>query len=403
MKSLTILACFLLSCGFLVAEDIEFNGFVDTYQAIAFKSPNDFNASRIRFRGEVFYQSSNASIFSSFNAMYNERIKSETGIELREAYMEYIAAQWDMRIGRQIITWGNADGLRITDIICPADYTEYITRDFDDIRIPVDAFNFRYLPGLADFQLIWLPLFEPSILPSGDNPWAVSTTSYQNAVIKDVKEPEQNLSNSEIAAKMSFYLSGIDLALSGFYTWDDTPTYHTSIINDTLYITPKYHRLKYLGLEINKPCGAFVIRSEAAYYKDKYFEDSVSSDGTTKKDLLKAMIGLDWYPGNDWNVSAQLADDLILDYETGLNEKENTPIITLNISKQILRQTVEISNLLYFGFNENDLYDRLEIDYAFTDELHFSGGTDIFQGNDSGDFGIYKDNSQLWFKAKYSF
>lgn len=403
MKALTFLLCFLLACSLVLAEDFEFNGFVDTYHAIALKSPNSFNASRVRFRGEFFCQSSSASVFSSFNAMYNERIEDETGIELREAYMEYIAAKWDMRIGRQIITWGNADGLRITDIICPADYTEYITRDFDDIRIPVDAFNFRYLPGFADFQLIWLPLFEPSILPSGDNPWAVSSSSYKNAVIKDAEKPEQKLSNSEIAAKVSFYLSGVDLAFSGFYTWDDTPIYHTSVSNDTTFITPEYHRLKYLGLEINKPFGGFVIRSEAAYYKGKYFQDASSNDGTKRKDLLKAMIGLDWYPGNDWNVSAQFANDFVMNYEKGLTEDKNTPIATLNVSKKLFRQTVEISNLLYFGFNENDLYDRLEIDYAFTDELHFSGGMDIFQGNDSGDFGIYRDNSQLWFKAKYSF
>ena len=388
----------------LSASDLEFNGFIDTYHAVRLKGQNEFNASRTRFRGEIFSQIEDASLFVSFNAISNNILKNETGIELREAFVEYVASKWDMRVGRQIITWGKADGMQITDIICSGDYTEFITRDFDDIRIPVESIKFRWLPGFADFEMIWLPFFKASVLPSGNNPWKISQAynTDNEIVFKQTIEPENKLKNSEIAGKISLYLSGIDLAFSGFYTWDDLPIIHEQTVNDTTHLQPEHHRLKYLGMEMNKPIGDFVVRSEIAFYQNKFFRNLSADDRKDKKNLLKAMLGLDWYPGNDWNFSFQFADDLILKYDDDLETDENNPVATLNVSKKILRQTLGFSNMLYYGFNEKDIYDQIAIDYAVTDELHLFCGVDIFAG-DEGYFGSYEDNSQMWFKMKYSF
>lgn len=389
---------------FLSASGLEFNGFIDTYHAVCLKGEHEFNASRTRFRGEIFYQIGDASFFSSFNATSNNILEAESGIELREAFMEYVASKWDVRVGRQIITWGKADGMQITDIICPGDYTEFITRDFDDIRIPVESIKFRWLPGFADFEIIWLPFFKASVLPSGNNPWKIlqEFDTDNEIVFKQTIEPEKSLENSEIAAKVSLYLSGIDLAFSGFYTWDDLPIIHEQTVNDTTYLQPEHHRLKYLGMEMNKPLGDFVVRCEIAFYQNKFFRNISAADKTDQKNLLKAMIGIDWYPGNDWNFSFQFADDLILKYDEDLETDENNSVATLNISKKILRQTLGLSNMIYYGFNEKDIYDQIAIDYALTDELHLFCGADIFVGDD-GYFGNYEDNTQMWFKVKYSF
>ncbi len=404
MKQLFLMIGLFGTFLYLSASDLEFTGFTDTYHAVRLKGQHEFNASRTRFRGEIFYQIEDASLFTSFNAINNNILEDETGIELREAFMEYVASKWDVRVGRQIITWGKADGMQITDIICPGDYTEFITRDFDDIRIPVESVKFRWLPGFADFEIIWLPFFKASVLPSGNNPWKISQeyNTDNEIVFKQTIEPENKLENSEIAGKISFYLSGIDFAFSGFYTWDDLPIIHEQTVNDTTYLQPEHHRLKYLGMEMNKPIGNFVFRSEIAFYQNKFFRNLSTEDKTDKKNLLKAMLGLDWYPGDDWDFSFQFADDLILKYDEDLESDENNSVATLNISKKILRQTLGFSNMLYYGFNEKDIYDQIAMDYALTDELHLFCGMDIFAGND-GYFGKFKNNSQIWFKVKYGF
>jgi hypothetical protein len=61
-----------------------------------------------------------------------------------------------------------------------------------------------------------------------------------------------------------------------------------------------------------------------------------------------------------------------------------------------------VSNMLYLGFNDLDLFNRFMVDYSLTDGLHLILGFDQFLGN-SGNFGRYKDNSEFFFKVKYSF
>ncbi len=401
MKRVLLILLSIMCAEFSYGVGFDYKGFADTYYAFQMKGNNKYNALRSRFRGELFSQIGDAYLFTSINAISNNTIKDDSDVNLHELYLEYVGSSWDIRIGRQIITWGKADGLQITDIICPGDFTEFITRDFDDIRIPVDALKFRYMTDLTNVEIIWQPFFKNAILPGGNSPWAIPL-SIDRELYNLPKLPEKSLKNCEIAGKISFFLSGIDFAFSGFYTWDDLPIVHEKRIDGRSQYCPEYHRVSFLGFEINKPINDFVIRSEVAFYHDKYMRSLKTKDKTDKKDLLKKMIGLDWYPGNDWTCSAQIANDLILDYQHELVDDENNTLITLNISKKICRQTLEISNMIYFGINESDFYEKIAIDYALTDEFHVSCGADIFSG-EKGKFGRYEDNSQVWMKGKFNF
>jgi hypothetical protein len=68
----------------------------------------------------------------------------------------------------------------------------------------------------------------------------------------------------------------------------------------------------------------------------------------------------------------------------------------------MLRETLTLSTSAFIGLNNGDIFDRSRIEYALTDELHVSIGLDVFIG-DSGTFGQYRDNDELWMKVKYSF
>ena len=111
-----------------------FKGFVDTYHAVRSSSPFDFMSSRTRVRGELERSFGNSKVAVSVNATYNALLKDETGLRLREAFFEHQEEHWGLRLGRQIVIWGAADGVRITDLISPMDMTEFLAQDYDDIR-----------------------------------------------------------------------------------------------------------------------------------------------------------------------------------------------------------------------------------------------------------------------------
>lgn len=401
---------FILSMLFILSvtpaySQIDTKGFIDTYHAVRAKSPNDYLSSRTRVRLEMLTQGDAALAFASVNAVKNHILPSLNGIELREAYLEYAAESWDFRIGRQIIIWGKADGVQITDVISPMDLTEFLAQDYDDIRMPVDALKFRYLRDQVNFEFIWAPNFQASIFPDGENPWAIKTEfpADLNVTFENPLIPEKKLKNSEFGGKISFYLPGIDLALSSLYTWDKLSVMNQTKTDDNnLSIRAEHHRLTFVGMEFSLPYHEFVIRGEAAYYKGKHLEPASLDDWLMKKNTVNWLLGLDWYPGSNWTLSAQFADNFILDYDKKIYNDQHTMISTFNISKKFFRETLTLSSFAYIGINDGDVFDRSSINYALTDELHLSAGIDIFVG-DEGMFGQFKDNNEVWVKAKYSF
>lgn len=388
-----------------VSAQYTLRGFVDSYHAVRAQSPNDYLSSRNRVRLEMFAENETGIAFVSMNAMENNVLDSQSGVDLREAYLEYASDRWDMRIGRQIVVWGKADGVQITDMVSPMDYTEFLARDYDDIRIPVNAFKLRYLREKVTFEGIWLPTFQSAILPEAGNPWAVESDFPENfeVIDDDPLEPECTLKSSEIGGKISFYLPGIDLSFSGLYTWDKFPVYHVLEATDSrMRIRKEYHRLTFIGGAFSIPQNAFVFRGETAFFTGKRIKTDALPGNLVKRNLWKWLVGVDWYPGSDWTLSAQLTDTFILDYDRTMTDDAHTMFSTWNISRKFLRETVTLSTFAYVGMNHGDLFDRTSMEYALTDALHFSAGIDWFLG-DEGMFGQYSDNSEFWMKAKYSF
>jgi len=70
-----------------------------------------------------------------------EGSNSHVDLELRELYIdtELAGAYW--RLGKQQIVWGQADGLRVLDVINPLDFREFILPKFEDHRIPLWTAN----------------------------------------------------------------------------------------------------------------------------------------------------------------------------------------------------------------------------------------------------------------------
>ena len=67
---------------------------------------------------------------------------------LRDAYLDYTSDQLDLRIGKQQVVWGQADGIPILDRVHPYDLTMHWLPDFADIRIPLWMLKAEYSPKL---------------------------------------------------------------------------------------------------------------------------------------------------------------------------------------------------------------------------------------------------------------
>ena len=74
---------------------------------------------------------------------------------LREIYVDTNIGDWALRLGKQQVVWGTADGMKLLDTINPTDYSEMAQNQMEDSRIPVFMINAeKPLDNGGNFQFI---------------------------------------------------------------------------------------------------------------------------------------------------------------------------------------------------------------------------------------------------------
>ena len=124
-------------------------------------------------------------------------------------------------------------------------------------------------------------------------------------------------------------------------------------------------------------------------------EESNNTKGTFKRAPRQSVVCRKDY--NDWTLSAQYSHKYV-----ALGEHRNTGLSTVRLSKELLHNTLTLQDFAYIDVTNGGVYSRLSADYALNDQLHAMLGYDYFHA-DKGMFNIYKKNSEIWLKLKYSF
>ena len=388
------------------ALQVQVKGFLDTYHAVRTEGRADWMASRTRARGELKLEKGAASLFLSLNATYNGILKERTGLELREAYLSYAKGNFDLRVGRQIVVWGVADALRITDCVSPFDYTEFLAQDYDDIRMPVNGLRAKYTRGSVTLEAVCNPVVDFFILPTDErNPWAIRLPSAPLPYTTDLEsgKPEKKIRNMEFGGRASVNLSGIDFSVSALRTWNKLPALCPALSGDgrTLYINGQYRRMTMLGADCSLPVGQFVLRAEVAEYIGEA-QGSGLGQNAVRRNTLNALAGVDWYPGNDWNISVQYCHKYTSGNLAALSVYRNAGLATARLSKELLHNTLKLSTFAYIDVASGGIFNRLSASYSLNDDIELTAGYDYFHA-DKGKFAMYGKNSEAWVKMKYSF
>ena len=413
MKKIALSIIIIAVSHFTFAQKVDINGFARTYEGILY---DNGNFGIIQQTLNLNFEKMGDKVAFKVNPMVYLYNADSLDFRMREIYLDLYFKNFDIRIGKQQVVWGKADGVFITDVVSPLNLSEFLLPDFDEIRKGVIATKIDYYAGNSTFEAIWIPVFTATERPPPASIWYVQPDFPVHPTWDFSREKiTPGLENSEIFLKYTALTSAIDFELMGAYTWDDNPTLHVEkqFGLDTvtmqpgllgLNITPEHHRLTIGGGSFSTEIKAVVLRGEAAYYNGKYFltEDPLQPDGNIQKDYLHYLVGLDFNIGPVM-LSSQFIQQTILNYDDNiLNEKtENT--MTLLARYDILRETLHLELFSYIGLTNEDALIRPKVTYDFDDSFSILLGSNIFVGDEQGRFGQYKDNSMVYIKLKYSF
>jgi len=74
---------------------------------------------------------------------------------LRELYLDTKISDWDVRLGKQQVVWGTADGIKLLDMMNPTDWREFNQNTMAESRIPTWMINAeKYLDNGGNIQVI---------------------------------------------------------------------------------------------------------------------------------------------------------------------------------------------------------------------------------------------------------
>lgn len=392
------------------AQDVTFSGTVSSTQAGAVSGSLDMIESAARFSGVMDVSSDSSRARVEIGAEHNGVASSRSGLSLGEAWLEYDAGALALTIGRQVVAWGRADGVQVTDIVCPRDMTAFSALDTADMILPVDAVRARLSRGAWTLDALWIPVFTPTALPvAADNPLTAvarpsSATMGVNTVpvTYSIADTPLGLDDGEYAARLSYAGPALDASVCAFSGWDDLPRLAKTLSPEGLSVTGDWYRIYAIGADAGVPVGPVVLRFEGVVVFGRYFDAGLAD--AVREDQAVAMAGLDWTPGG-WTVTAQYLEDVVLSRDAAMERAARKPSATLSVSRGFLRDALTLSAAGFLGLSDYDGYGSIQAEYALDDQLSVAVGSDIFWGgpDDDGGYESYEDLSSAFLRGTYRF
>jgi len=277
-----------------------------------------------------------------------------TFFRLREAYVDLCFEDFDLRLGNQVVVWGKSDGMPITDVITPSDFSEFVIPEFVDRRLGIPAAKLSYYLGDYTVEGVLIPWFYESNIPHAGH-WKLRPDYrefeeateqaffeeggvYVGGIRISEGKPDSGWDEVEFGIRLSGLVADTDMALIYFHGWEDTPsvsdpTEFVSFDPDTPLIVARidYARMDMLGLNFTRPWSKFVLRGETALFFDKRFDSRkpITLDPTDpgfpaeveasghihEKDMAQFMIGADFSGITNVTLTLQFEDKYILNFD----------------------------------------------------------------------------------------
>lgn len=327
----------------------------------------------------------------------------------RENYVDVEAGDWDFRIGRQHVVWGEMVGLFFADVVSAKDMREFVLPDFDVLRIPQWAARAEY--SKADFhaEFVWIPVpsYDEIGKPgSGFFPLPSSPPGFVTSISNEVR-PQRELSNTNYGLRLSVLRDGWDV--SGFYyrSMDASQTFYREIVSTpqpTYVYQARHDRIGQAGGTVAKDFGLFVLKGETVYTHGRGYNVSRVSqeNGLVKQNTLDWAIGLDFALPQETRLNAQVFQRVFFDHDPDIvpDRFENGYSILLNrkFTDRVEAQVLWISSL-----NRTDWLFRPRLTWNFQTNWRLAFGFDVFNGPPLGFAGRFADRDRVYTEVRYSF
>lgn len=393
------------------AAGLEWTGFVEgAFGSRLDKDPQlgeTQTLAEARIRVETEYAGENMTVGFKAEGWYDGYLDEADG-EIRDATLAFSpTSSIDLKLGRQVLTWGTGDLLFLNDLF-PKDWVSFFAgRDTEYLKAPSNAVRATWYTDTVNVDLVWTPVFEPDEYISGErfsffSPFA-GTRVAPKPPLKAI-EPDDAFEDGEIAIRLFKTVKGIEYAVYAYDGFFHQPTALTSTLE------PTFAPLTSLGASMRRPLMNGLFNVEAAWYASK--DDRDGTNPLVPNDQLRLLLGyereavtnltvgfqyyLEWTQDHGELVSNSLAPQFEPD--------EYRHVLTNRLSYRLKQDKLLLSMFTFWSPSDSDFYLRPVISYRYSDQWSFAGGMNLFGGSDDYTFlNQFADNNNAYVRIRFNY
>jgi len=403
---------------FQSGPSFNFNGFLDFRTGTRTQTdPNESQHSLNETRLQLSLQTEIASTLINLTGdLLADTVSSQHAIELengqgwldiREANIVLSPFSFvDLKLGRQILTWGTGDLIFINDLF-PKDWQAFfIGRDLEYLKAPSDALKASFFTDYANLDIVYTPHFDSDRGITGEklsyyNPSINSLVGEQHII-----KPEKPHAD-EVSIRLYKNIATSELALYAYHGFWKSPVGFNPINN-----TNRYPAMRSLGASLRSPLGQGIANVEMGYY-DSY-EQGAQNNPFTPNSEARFLIGYEQELIKNLTIGVQYYMEWMLNYGhykasmelLGAAKKrdEIRHVITNRISLLTHQQNIAWSLFTFYSPSDADAYFRPSINYQYDDHWSLGVGGNFFIAQQKSTFfGQFKKNNNIYASIRYGF
>jgi hypothetical protein len=340
--------------------------------------------------------------------MFYDAIADEFGGDLREGYAGYTGGPLDVRVGRQIITWGVGDLFFINDVF-PKDWESFFSgRPMEYLKLGIDGARVRYSGNSLNAEFVAVPFFTPDSLPS---PRRFFLFDPSDLVPNQHEEkPAARAANAEVALRVYRRVAEFDVSVYAYRGYWRSPGVRLDSLAAPTIATRFYPQLSVYGLSAQRGFFEGVISLETGYYDSR--QDRNGNDPAIPNSQWRWLAGYQRELSQDFTAGVQVYGELMSDYRAyrdslpaGMPRQDKfRGLISTRLNRMLKYQTWMLSLFAAYSPTDSDYFLQPEGSHKLTDNLGVSVGANVFGGkSETTFFGQLSRSDNVFVRVRFDF
>ncbi len=346
------------------------------------------------------------------NELETHRADLEEGrgwVDIRKASLSFSPLSFmDVKLGRQILTWGTGDLVFINDLF-PKDWNSFILgRDQEYLKAPSDAVKVSFYSKLANINIVYNPYFDSDRFIDG------TRVSFWNSMMNRrsgmdlpvmVDKPDHGWNDDELAVRMFRNIKGYEFAIYGYKGFWKSPSGMEILTGHALF-----PELEVYGASLRGNLFRGIGYVETGYYRSE--DDKDGDNPLINNSETRLLLGYEQELATDFTGGFQYYLERTDDYSNyedslppgALKKDENRHVLTMRLTKMMLNQNLTVSLVTFYSPSDNDCYIRPNVHYKINDRWAAEIGGGFFGGRDDRTFySQFENNSNIYGAVRYNF